>query len=273
MKFCNFYYSLLYLYGMDNEYGIIEWHPLDDKVLEQLSLQTYNDKIKFLQNCEKNNLTDDNYFNNHKSIPAIKFIWKNSKHNSDTIILQLHYLICNSHEKRYIDNLDKCEILLKNMLNKDAGSLTVKDKLQILYGNEWRFKEVGRADIIDKMFEKLSTPEKTVIYPHDNANYRFIVKDKFVFLQKLMKNNKYYEIADLTKYFEEDFKNKIPTNKQEFCNYIKNHTKDILAGCDKLDEDDKQQVCELLNIQYEKPTQSIINCPVCNLCSFGCHIC
>ena len=223
---------------MDNEYGIIEWHPLDKKVLEQVSLHTYDDKIKFLQNCEKNNLTDDNYFNNHKSIPAIKFIWKNSKHNSDTIILQLHYLICNSHEKRYTDNVDKCEILLKNMPNKDAGSLTVEDKLQILYGNKWRFKEVGLADIIDKMFEKLSTPKTTVIYPHCNAGYRLIVKDKFVFLQKLMKNNTYYEIADLTKCFEEDFKNNIPTNKREFYNCIKNHTKDILAGCDKLDEDD-----------------------------------
>ena len=258
---------------MNHEYRITEWRPLDDKVLEQLSLQTYNDKIKFLQNCEKNNLTDDNYFNNHKSIPAIKFIWKNSKHNSDTIILQLHYLINNGNEKRYTDNVDKREISLKNVLNKDAGSLTVEDKLQILYGNEWRFKEVGRADIIDKMFEKLSAPKTTVIYQHDNADYRLIVKDKFVFLQKLMKNNTYYEIADLTKCFEEDFKNNIPTNKREFYNCIKNHTKDILAGCDKLDEDDKQQVCKLLNIPYEKPTQSIINCPVCNLCSFRCHIC
>ena len=258
---------------MNHEYRITEWRPLDDKVLEQVSLRTYNDKIEFLQNCEKNNLADDNYFNNNKSIPAIKFIWKDGKHNSDTIILQLHYLINNGNEKRYTDNVDKREILLKNMLNKDAGSLTVEDKLQILYGNEWRFKKYIQTDIIDKMFEKLSTPKTTVIYPHCNAGYRLIVKDKFVFLQKLMKNNTYYEIADLTKCFEEDFKNNIPTNKREFYNCIKNHTKDILAGCDKLDEDDKQQVCELLNIQYEKPTQSIINCPVCNLCSFRCHIC
>ena len=84
---------------MNHEYRITEWRPLDDKVLEQVSLRTYNDKIEFLQNCEKNNLADDNYFNNNKSIPAIKFIWKDGKHNSDTIILQLHYLICNSHEK------------------------------------------------------------------------------------------------------------------------------------------------------------------------------
>ena len=126
---------------------------------------------------------------------AIKLIWKNSEHNSDTVILQLHYLICNSHEKRYTDNVDKCEILLKNMLNKDAVGLTVEDKLQILYGNEWRFKKYIQTDIIDKMFEKLSAPKTTVIYQHDNADYRLIVKDKFVFLQKLMKNNKYYEIA------------------------------------------------------------------------------
>ena len=233
--------------------NIITWQKFN---MANHNINSYENKLKFLEDAESS-IKENNC--EWKNGLGAQFIWKKTE-NKDKVELFIRL------------KPSKEPVFKEKWLVLDTFCIDVNDyksKLQILYGNAFRFsgqedkekkneQELEKKDIIDELLKSLSTPKKTFAYPDDGREgCRFVIKDNFVFLRRQIfiyekqeyKFKGYKEIADVTSAFQDI--DSIQGN-ENFKQIITNNVENILKSCSNLDKKDKEDVCKLLNVDYDK---------------------
>ena len=254
--------------------NIITWQTFN---MVDHNINSYENKLKFLEDTESSIKENNGEWKNDL---GAQFIWKKIENkNKVELFIRL---------KPSTEPVFKEKGLVLDTFGIDVNDY--KSKLQILYGNAFRFsgqedkekkneQELEKKDIIDELLKSLSTPEKTFAYPDDGREgYRFVIKDNFVFLQRPIsiyeqqehKFKGYKEIADVTSAFQDI--DSIQGNKN-FKQIITNNMENILKSCSNLDKKDKEDVCGLLDVNYDKYYHTNNNYCCYGLCPSCCELC